>query len=220
MSKSQEQEIEGKPDDLLAFSRIKEEIEKKAKEESAKVLNQANIQLVEIKKSGTIKSQQIKNEILGIARREGDNIKIRELSRKKLALKMDYLETREKIFNEILLEARTKIQEYTQSKEYSNQLKKLAEESGLGIGGGNLKLQMRKEDKSIFTKEVLSSIAKKINSKTNLETTLTFDKVDLQTIGGIKIIREDTRLFVDNTFETRLERAEDKIRVELMELLS
>ena len=220
MSNTPEQEMEGKPDDMLAFSRIKEEIEKKAKEESAEILKEANAQVEEIKKSATQKSMQIKNEILGKANREADNIKVRELSRKKLALKMDYLETREKIFNEILLEARTHIQEFAQTPEYTNLIKQLSEEGCIGIGGGNLIVQVRKEDKSIFTKDFLSELSQKAEKATSNATTITLDKSDLKTLGGVKIMRDDAKLFVDNTFEKRLERADDGIRVELMELLS
>jgi vacuolar-type H+-ATPase subunit E/Vma4 len=212
--------LESKPDDELAFSRIKDEIEAKANTTAENVIKQAKEEAKEILKTAKDQSIKSKNDILLKSEREANNIKVQNISRKKLSLKMDFLEVREQVFDEIYIEARSKIQTYTNSDEYRTYLIELLEVSGNSIGGGKLNLQVRKEDKSVFSKDVISDITAKVANFTGQETHISLDKSDLKTLGGLMLVREDTKLFVDNTFEKRLERSNDDIRIQLSDLIS
>lgn len=209
-----------KPDDDLAFSRIKEEIEAKAKALAENVIDQANLDISQILDAAKEEAKKVKNEVLMKAEREATSIKVQDISRKKLALKMDYLETREQVFDEIFVEARSKIQSYTTTDEYKKYLQKLLEVSGNSIGGGDLVLFVRKEDKSVFSKAMLGDLEGKITKFSDQTTKITLSDEDLRSLGGLKLVRMDTKVFVDNTFEKRLERASDEIRIELSELIS
>ncbi len=209
-----------KPDDDLAFSRIKEEIEAKAKALAENVIDQAKLDVSKILNVAKDETQKVKNEILMKAEREATSIKVQDISRKKLALKMDYLETREQVFDEIFIEARSKIQSFTTTDNYKMYLQKLLEISGNSIGGGDLVLFVRKEDKSVFSKSTLADLEGKINKFSDQMTSISLSDDDLKSLGGLKLVRKDTKVFVDNTFEKRLERASDDIRIELSELIS
>ncbi len=217
---SPEDKLDERPDDQLAFSRIKTEIENTAKDKANEILQNSKLSIEEILSTAEEKANMAKSDIIGSARNQAINAKIREISRRKLALKMDYLETREQIINEIQLETKSKLQKYTQTEDYSKFMQMLVKTSGISIGGGQLKLHLRAEDKSHFTKDSLSQIAKDIHKETNQETNISISSEALITMGGIKLIRHDNRLFVDNTFESRLEREKDSIRVALQEVLS
>ncbi|OLS29178.1 MAG: V-type ATP synthase subunit E [Candidatus Heimdallarchaeota archaeon LC_2] len=209
-----------KPDDDLAFSRIKEEIEVKAKTLAENVITQAKLDVAKVLDTAKGEAQKVKNEVLIKAERDSNNIKVQDISRKKLALKMDYLDTREQLFDEIFVEARSKIQSYTTSDDYKKYLQSLLEISGNSIGGGDLILYVRKEDMSIFSKSTITDIESKINNYCKQKTEIKLSDDDLKSLGGLKLVRKDTKVFVDNTFEKRLERAGDEIRIELSELIS
>lgn len=215
-----ETKLTRKPDDDLAFSRIKDEIETKAKATAQVIIKKANEEASEILKTSKDEATKGKNEILAKSEREALNIKVQDISRKKLALKMDYLDTREQVFEEIFVEARSKIQGFTSTEDYKKYLINLLEISGNSIGGGKLDLFLRNEDKTVFSKTVLSELESNITKFTGESTEISIAKNELKSLGGLKLVRNDSKLFVDNSFEKRLERANDDIRIELSELIS
>jgi vacuolar-type H+-ATPase subunit E/Vma4 len=219
-TKLDDDQLSERPDDQLAFSRIKAEIETQAKAEAEKNIKQFIIESEEILSTAKETANKIKQELIGKTKNEVTNAKIREISRRKLALKMDFLETREELINEIQLASVSKLQKFTQSDDYTNFLTKLAKQSGLSIGGGQLTLHMRSEDKTLFTQELLKDLAKELSDITSTETTISVSSENLNTTGGLKVIREDHRLYVDNTFETRLSRANEQMRISLLDLLN
>jgi V/A-type H+-transporting ATPase subunit E len=220
-SKSINEELpDERPDDQLAFSRIKNEIETQAKAKAEVFLEKANEEAEEILNTAKDKANRIKQEIIQQATNEAINTKVRETSRRKLSLKMDYLETREQLIDEIQLEVKSKLQKFSQGPEYSEFLTKLVKQSCLSIGGGKLNLFMRAEDKSLFNKESILEISNQISKDSGTATVLTVASEDFKTLGGVKLVREDNKLYVDNTFETRIERNKDPIRVALLDMLS
>lgn len=204
----------------LAMSRMKEEIEAIAKSEATDVVKQADEEAKQIIDGAKKEAERIKKGILDEAKSEAEKAKVREISRKKLAIKMDYLQTRESVLEEIIVEAQSQLQKFTKSKDYPGFLENLVKSSAISIGGGNLNIQLRKEDKSHFSKESLDKLAKEVSKVTAEETSFAVDDKNLDALGGIRVVRNDNKLYVDNTFESRLERKNEQIRVSLLEALS
>jgi len=209
-----------RPDTTIAMNRMKEQIEAIAQEEAKEMIQEAKGRAEEIIENAKKEATVIKKQILDEARNEAEKEKVREISRKKLGLKMDYLETREAVIEELVVEAQSELQKFTKSKKYPSFLNDLVQTSGISIGGGDLLVELRKEDKAHFSKESLSKIAKDISKITGVDTDLKVADNDLNALGGIRVVRSDGSLFVDNTFEQRLIRSEEKTRVELLDVLS
>lgn len=216
---NEEVSSEGRPDDFLALSRFKEEIEKQAHEKASLVLTTGKEEASKILEAGKNEADKFKSEMIVKARSEANQLKIREVSRKKLSVKMDFLDTRDKVFDDILMEAKSGLQKYTKSKDYSGFLQRLLKDSARSMNGGDLIVHLRSEDKSLLSEEILKNIGKEISAEAGLTTSISVSKNDLNTLGGLKVIRSDDRLFVDNTFEARLVRMEDEIRVSLANLI-
>ncbi len=210
----------GRPDESLAFSRIKDEIEKLAAKKAKDIISQAKLEAKEIIEASKKQADDIKKSIIDKAKNEAQHIKVKEISKRKLALRMDYLEVREQVINDFFLEARSKLQLYTQTPEYSEFLKKLILESGITLNGGEFILHLRKEDKNLLTQDELDSIAKEITEATGTDTKIAVSDRDLKSLGGIILDRIDGKMYVENTLEARLERADDDIRVKLIDLLN
>lgn len=216
---NEEVEYRGRPDEILAFSRFKEEIENEASIKAKAVEEEAEKQVTEMIATAKKEVEKIKNDILSAASREVDQIKVREVSRKKLSVKMDYIKSRDQIFEEILLETRSKLQKFTKSAKYGKFILKLLQESSLAMDGGSLTVHLRSDDKSLLTKENLQQIASEISKATGNQTEFVVSKSDLDCLGGLKLVRDDNRLFIDNTFEARLNRLDDDIRSVLSSIL-
>jgi vacuolar-type H+-ATPase subunit E/Vma4 len=199
---------------------MKEEIEAIAKAEADQIRSQGKLKGDQILADAKNEAKSIKKKILDQAKSEAEKNKVREISRKKLSIKMDYLQTRESVIDEIFVEAQSQLQKFTKSGDYQKFLETLLESSAESIGGGDLNVHLRKEDKGHFTKESLDKIAKNVSKSTGVDTKISVSDSNLNSLGGLQLIRSDNRLFVDNTFESRLERKNEKTRVGLLELLS
>lgn len=220
MTEEQTRDQEGRPDSAQALSRMKEQIEAIAQKQAEDRLQEAKDEAKKILEEAEQKAREIKVEILDAARSEAERTKIREISKKKQALKMEYLGSREAVIDEILTQAKSELQKFTKSKDYPGFLTELLKTSGISIGGGALELHLRKEDKAHFTKDTLDSVAKSISEETDQPTLINLASEELRALGGLKIVRSDNKVFVDNTFATRLERMNEDTRVALLEFLN
>ncbi len=115
---------------------------------------------------------------------------------------------------------RTELQKYTKSKEYGKTLENFFKEAAIAIGGGDLILWLRNEDKQLFPAEKLSSLSKEVEKETGNATTVKLADGSLKTLGGLKLEAADGSVWVDNTFEARIERQYDDLRVAIMQALS
>ena len=82
-----------------------------------------------------------------------------------------------------------------------------------------MNLFLRTEDKQIVSADTLTKISKDVTKSTNVESNIKLVKEELHALGGVKVVRDDNLLFIDNTFDTRLERSKNAAREALVELL-
>ena len=86
---------------------------------------------------------------------------------------------------------------------YSKVLTALIVEAGTSIGGGNLVVKFRKEDKSII--KDFTAIAKKITTNSGNKCTIKTAKDTITAIGGVVVQTEDKAISIYNTFDARLD---------------
>ena len=199
---------------------MREEIEELAKSKANEILEEVKATIDEILNESKKEAEKIKQSFVDEARSQAKEENIREVSRKKQSIKMDYLQSRESIIDEIQVAAIEELEKFTSSKDYVPFLEKLVESSALSIGGGSLKIVLRKADKSHLSSDTLGKIGKSVTKEIGVETTLSITDQELNTSGGLQVVRFDDKLFVDNTFESRLERTNEETRVELLKLFS
>lgn len=210
----------GKPDEVLALNKFKAAIEKQAQEKASKVIADAKEKVEQIISEQKKEIDELKREIISSIESEAKLTKIREVSRKKQSLRMDYLETREQLMEEIDVEIKSKLLSFTQTEKYPIFLKSELEKCLLAIGGGSIEIILRSEDKSLISNDSLKSIAKMVEKDTGVESTLKVSDKNLDNIGGFKMVRTDDKLYIDNSFEARLERNQEDARVAILNILS
>ena len=116
--------------------------------------------------------------------------------------------------------AKEELAAFTKSKDYKPFLTSLVKTSAISLGGGDLNVEVRSEDKTKLTAEVLKSTATAVSKETGEKTTIKVSSSNLKALGGLKVVRADNKLFADNTFEKILERSNEEIRVALLDKLA
>ncbi|MHA2213982.1 MAG: V-type ATP synthase subunit E family protein, partial [Candidatus Thorarchaeota archaeon] len=94
-------------------------------------------------------------------------------------------------------------------KKYADVLAGLAVDGGVSLNIAKIELIFPSGQKTNLTP---ASISKKISEQTGQKTTVTLSKETVRSIGGVLIRSDDGAKWVDNTFEARLERLDNKIR--------
>ncbi|MCD6164065.1 MAG: hypothetical protein J7J30_01310 [Candidatus Odinarchaeota archaeon] len=99
---------------------------------------------------------------------------------------------------------------------YKKILENLIKGAAITIGGGNLE-GLLPENTNIELN--LSKIAKEVEKQTRITTSIVISKNKVKSIGGAIVRSLDQSFTVDNTFEVRLERAWEQLRVNVANVL-
>jgi vacuolar-type H+-ATPase subunit E/Vma4 len=134
----------------------------------------------------------------------------------KLKSKYQLLQSKEELIEATLDTATKKLFSIVGKDEYKKVLTKLAIDGGISLDSDALELILPKNHSTyIDTAEVEKAVSKEIGRKAKV----TISKETLNAKGGLIIRMPDTTKWVDNTFEARLERFEEKARTTIASAL-
>ncbi len=195
------------------LSRIISVIEEDASREVERILGEARAKAEELKKAAEQEAQERREEILKRGRREAERERARIIASARLKAKKQMLDAKEEAIQKVFSEVRKALEEISKDrKKYREVLKKLVAEAAESIGGDAV-IICREQDRRIFSKRFLSELEKLTGVKLELAEETTGGS------GGVILRSRDGRTEVDNTFETRLERAMAELRNEAAGLL-
>jgi V/A-type H+-transporting ATPase subunit E len=191
-------EAQVKADKIIqeAESQIKsfQEIESKNVElEKKKIIDDAN-------KQSIMRHQQIISEA---------KMKARKLE----------LETREEVIEESFNKATEQLKKIASSSdiEYIDSLVKVIKEAAVEIGGGNIIIHTKSEDKTKIESRI-NDIATAVKTETGKDTSFQFGD-SIQTIGGAILKTKNGEVEINNTIESRLLRYKKFLRFEVAKIL-
>lgn len=168
-------------------------LEEDMKEQSGLIIDQINYEIKAMEeKQIQIFKEGLKKEIESYKERELNDLKKQSAtlsSQNKLKIQRELLLQREELVLNLFDEAKSKIQSFTQSKEYPLFLKKHIQE--ITIPGGIF--YVRKEDLNLM-KEILK--------ETGLEGTVEEAVISL---GGFRYVHKQQRIEMDNTLDTAVQ---------------
>jgi len=185
------------------ISKIKEDAEREAE----KIKEKARKKEEEILKKAEAEAKSKSDEILNQGKKEAELEKQRILANAKLQAKKIKLDVKEKIIEKSFSLAEEKLKEVVSSEEYEKILKDLIREAISTIGREDLEVLCRKEDEKIV-KKIIKDLSGVELAKDNIST-----------IGGVIVRSKDRQVQVDNTFEARLTRMRDDLRIEVAKIL-
>lgn len=185
------------------ISKIKEDAEREAE----KIKEKARKKEEEILKKAEAEAKSKSDEILNQGKKEAELEKQRILANAKLQAKKIKLDVKEKIIEKSFSLAEEKLKELVSSEEYEKILKDLIREAISTLGREDLEVLCRKEDEKIV-KKIIKDLSGVELAKDNIST-----------IGGVIVRSKDRQVQVDNTFEARLTRMRDDLRIEVAKIL-
>lgn len=167
-------------------------LEEDMKEQSSLVIEQIHYEITSLEeKQLRIYEEGLKKEVESFKERELNDLKKLSAtlsSQGKLKIQRELLQYREKLVQDLFEEVEDKMKDFTKGSQYSEFLKKKAQE--LSIMGGII--YVRPEDK-----ELMQSILKELQFNATVET-------DEITLGGFRYVQQEQRVEVDSTLDTKV----------------
>ena len=126
------------------------------------------------------------------------------------------LSEKDRLITSVLTEAKNKLVNMQNSKEYFPILEKLIVDSAAVLDGGILEVLLNKKDSALPLK--LDKLEKEISDRIGVKTQLRFSDQHITAVGVI-VKTVDDRIFVNNTFEVILSRRERELRLKIAQIL-
>jgi len=199
------------------LKKIKSKIEKDAEERAKQIIEKAKIRAKEIEEEAISKAEKRADEIVRRGLEEAERYKRRKLAEAKLRARQRKTQAREQLIEQAFQKANEKLKELTASSEYKGILERLIQKAAIGIGGGELEVLVPKGHEKHL--KDISSIAEKVRSETKNPTSIIVSKETIDAIGGCLVRKKDRSIFIDNTFESIMERNIKELRVKVAKVI-
>jgi vacuolar-type H+-ATPase subunit E/Vma4 len=207
-------EVVGEPDRL---KKIQDKIIGEAEEKAKAIVRDAERTKKDILDEKRKEGEREAEKMLRNGMEEADSLKRQKVAEARLKAKQMTLASREELINETMEKCKEKLSALTSSKEYAETLRKLVEQGGIGLGGGDLEIVLG--GKATKTAIDLGSIAEQIQEKTGKKTAVSIAQEKSKSIGGVIVRKADGSIMIDNTFEARIERILRDIRIRIAKIL-
>lgn len=182
------------------------------------IIQEAEEEAAGILEEGEKRARMASERILESARKQADMRYQQIISEAKMNARRAELEAREEVIQEAFKKAEEELKNLasTSQEEYVSALRGMIKEAAVEIGGGDLVVSMREDDRSLDLG--LDKIAAEVEAETGKKTTLKVGD-SIRTIGGAVVRTEDGLIEVNNTIEARMSRFRKALRSEVARVL-
>lgn len=195
---------------------IVEDIIREADEKAAEVVKAADKEAKTLLNAARFEARQNEELESQKARTRGGQIRDEILAGGRLRAKKELLQRREEIINEVFKEADRKLREYTSSKKYEADLLTIAVETCKELGSENIVIYANQRDLRLLEKS-RDQIARELG-ESKKPINISFAE-PIQTSGGVKVGAPDRRIEIDETFDGRMKRHFEALRVKVAKVL-
>ncbi len=183
---------------------LKEYVRSRANIDAENILKDAKKRAEEIKKDYAVKAESHYNEIVEKAKRDAELLLRREVSQASAKCSKMLMDARNEILRSAIDELREKLNKITESKEYTDFLKRTLVEAIKILGEKKVVVKVRKKDK-VLVKKILTALEDEMK---NVEIKLS--KEDVAIAGGVIVETEDGRMIIENTLENKFEEIKER----------
>lgn len=193
-------------------------INSEARSKADQILQEAEVEVNSIIENGNKQAELEKNKILDDAKKQSDMRYQQIISEAKMNSRRMELEAREEVIEAAFEKANEELKSLAFSNDvaYTDALTKMIIEAATEIGGGDLVVHVKEEDKSKITN--IDTIANEIKSVTGRDTNLEFGQA-IDTVGGTVLKTKNGEIEVNNTIEARILRYKKALRSEVAKIL-
>lgn len=192
------------------LNEIKRRSESNLQEKKEKALEKVKEIFRRSKKESAEEVKQLKEEGISEGIKELDRI----ISGRRMDVKREIMQDQEEKIQEVLEESKEKIKSKDLA-EYQEDVGNLVVDGGSQLNGGKITVHGDKKSLNALKKLDLDEVSERIEEKCECDTSISIgDEID-----KIGVIVEKGEVRVDNTFEARIDRAKDDLRVEISKIL-
>lgn len=204
----------GKEDDESA-KLLGDRMVRDAEEIAAKVLDEARkaaeALVAERINEAREKAHQDTKDLIDSAKETAERIRMIAQDKANKEAKIIALSEKEKLINRTLDLIKTKLEAFTNTREYLSYLERLISDGVKALNGGEVTVLLNKRDSGL--KIDLRKIAEKIASEVGKPTTIKLLPERIPNIGGAIIKSAGGRIVVDNTIEGIITRESGRLRL-------
>jgi V/A-type H+-transporting ATPase subunit E len=193
-----------------------EEILREASEQTASIVTAAKKEATTILHAARFTAKEEEEREVKEAQARGKRVHEEVLMDGKTKARKEALQKREETINEVFKEVEKKLRKYTSSKKYQGDLIRLAIDSCRKLGSNRVVIYVNERDLRVL-KRAQKKITRALATK-GAAARVSFGK-PIQAIGGVRVATADGKVEIDDTFEGRMHRDFDTLRVKVARLL-
>jgi len=204
----------------LSLQALQSEIERKAQQEAASILETARVEAEKILAEANAKAANLRDERTKAIRREIDAKEKAELAIARMDRKGDLLQVKsgwtKRVFEEV--EKRVTKMAENGGREYDELLANLILEGVTKMNGSKFIVETNPRDKEAIS-HLLGTITERASKAKNDKITLHLETLPTRTLGGAVVSTEDRLQYFNNTLEARLAAASQKLEGTIRQIL-
>lgn len=193
-----------------------EEILREASERVADIVGAAKKEATTISQAARFTAKEEEEHEAKEAQVRGRRVYEEVLIGKRTKARKEALQKREEIIKEVFKEVEKKLPKYTLSKKYKADLTKLTIDSCKKLGSDQIVIHVNKRDLRAL-KKAQKKITHALSTK-GATVRVSFGK-PIQAVGGVIVATADGKVEIDDTFEGRMRRDFDALRMKVARLL-
>lgn len=202
--------------DAASVEKITSKILDDAERRSREIIGEAEEGARERVEAARRKGEVVKKELVDDAHKEAEQVKRKMISEGKIKARTIILEAKERLINRAFELAEKRLEGLPDDKSYPQVLFNLARDTCIAMGGGELKLLVRKEDEKLLSKE-LKKLEEAVKKATGRTAKLAIDTAEIGP--GVVVKRMDGAVEIDSTFTSRIELLRPELRLKAAEVL-
>ena len=194
---------------------IAEDILKEAKEKAAKIVQDARKEAQTLLDAARLRAREEEEREAKEAKARGKSVYEEILAKGRMKAKREILQKREELINEVFKKAEEGLRKYVSSEKYEGDLLRIAISTCRKLGSTKVMIQANRRDLKLLEKN-RDQIAREVGG--DKPASISFGE-PLQVIGGVKVSAPDEKIEIDETFDGRMLRAFETLRVKVAKVL-
>jgi len=191
-------------------------IEEDARREVESIISRAEKSAAELRARYSSDAGKVRDEILERARAKADAVRRRTLSGVNLETKRMSLQAREEIIGEVLSMVMDKLEGLRKEDRYRDILKGLLLEAFEALGERETVAIFDEADRDLVDEGFISEVRSHLNELYGDDVSLEVSREFHRSGGGLILRSKDGRVSFDNTFDARLRRMRDSLRLAIV----
>jgi vacuolar-type H+-ATPase subunit E/Vma4 len=203
--------------DNESVERICEQIREDGEKEIASILEKARSTAEDIREKAESKRDEVAQKILREARERGEAESRRLLSSVSIEVRRAKLKAREEVVNVITKKVQERLDGIRESSDYPDVLTGLVVEAIVGLEGKSFVVYVDRKDLELLEKKVFPRVKERMAAESSPVSSLQARTLEKSSAGGARVGHPGGKVIYDNTFEARMFRYRDDIRMTIFD---